>query len=247
MFEFAEIMASRDDAGNVSISNPHGGVRMGHYAARDLALWILAGYGNAHPPGALKTDKDQRGIYGKFFVVRTDGKSAEGEKHHECEYFVLDLNHDKFAIPAVKAYRDACRRELPKLGFDLGKIVDRMKEDMPPPVPATNDAGYGFSMYEVRMCGVRYWFAHDGQSEMHALKWFLDQDEIDTAFDDFWHGDDISIRPMLSDETISFSGVDSWGPYPVNAEDGCYEGTVGDALKYVKQAEGTLCCEEWGE
>lgn len=50
-----------------------------------------------------------RGLYGKFFVERTDGKSELGEKHHGCEYYVLDLDHDKYAVPALARLREALR------------------------------------------------------------------------------------------------------------------------------------------
>ena len=62
-----------------------------------------------------------RGFYDKFRVERTDGKSAPNEKHEGCEYFVLDLAHDPFALPALQAYADACREEYPFLGADLEK------------------------------------------------------------------------------------------------------------------------------
>lgn len=61
------------------------------------------------------------GIYNKFYVERTDGKSRLGEKHHECEYFVLDLTHDKFAKAALKAYADECENEYPLLAEDIRK------------------------------------------------------------------------------------------------------------------------------
>ena len=35
-----------------------------------------------------------RGLYDKFYVKRTDGKSEPGQKHENCKYFVLDLTHD---------------------------------------------------------------------------------------------------------------------------------------------------------
>lgn len=53
-------------------------------------------------------DKD-KGLYQKFYVERTDGRNRAGEKHHGCEYFVLDLNHDPLAIPALEAYEKAAR------------------------------------------------------------------------------------------------------------------------------------------
>lgn len=59
------------------------------------------------------------GLYGKFRVERTDGKSAAGEKHDGCEYFVLDLNHDWHAIAALRAYADSCERTEPALARDL--------------------------------------------------------------------------------------------------------------------------------
>jgi hypothetical protein len=64
-----------------------------------------------------------RGIYGKFIVERTDGKSAPGKKHDGCDYFVLDLHHDPFALPAAIAYAEACRAEYPLLADDLDRLV----------------------------------------------------------------------------------------------------------------------------
>ena len=52
-----------------------------------------------------------RGLYGKFYVKRSDGRSAPGEKHYRCEYFVLDLTHDPHAIPALKAYEASLRED----------------------------------------------------------------------------------------------------------------------------------------
>ncbi len=66
-----------------------------------------------------------RGLYGKFHIERTDGKSAPGEKHHGCDYFVLDLTHDPHAIPALRAYADACEADYPLLARDLRAKLDR--------------------------------------------------------------------------------------------------------------------------
>jgi hypothetical protein len=60
-----------------------------------------------------------RGLYHKFSIERTDGTSQLGGKHHGCEYFVLDLTHDKFAGPALRAYAEACKDEYPLLYRDL--------------------------------------------------------------------------------------------------------------------------------
>ena len=45
-----------------------------------------------------------KGLYGKFIVQRADGSDQHGGKHHGCEYFVLDLSHDKHAYMALRAY-----------------------------------------------------------------------------------------------------------------------------------------------
>jgi len=64
-------------------------------------------------------DKTKKGIYRKFTVTRTDGTDAPGRKHDGCRYFVLDLDHDRYAGPALQAYADACAEEYPVLAADL--------------------------------------------------------------------------------------------------------------------------------
>lgn len=59
------------------------------------------------------------GVYRKFKVERVDGSSAVGGKRHFCAYFVLDWQHDPFAIPAARAYADACESQYPALAEDL--------------------------------------------------------------------------------------------------------------------------------
>lgn len=62
----------------------------------------------------------RRGIeVSKFRVTRTDGSSRRGGRHHNCGYFVLDLQHDKFAPAALKAYAEACDKDYPLLARDL--------------------------------------------------------------------------------------------------------------------------------
>lgn len=65
-------------------------------------------------------DKRSAGIVAKFQVTRVDGQSAPGGKHHVCQYFVLDLNCDPHAKPAILAYADSCEKDGYKaLGADL--------------------------------------------------------------------------------------------------------------------------------
>jgi hypothetical protein len=59
------------------------------------------------------------GLVHKYRVERTDGSSAPGGKHTDCEYFVLDLTHDKHAKAALLAYAASCRVEYPQLAEDL--------------------------------------------------------------------------------------------------------------------------------
>lgn len=66
-----------------------------------------------------ETSKWTSGRYHKFDIRRTDGKSEAGQKHFACDYFVLDLTHDKFAKAALNAYADACEAEFPVLADDL--------------------------------------------------------------------------------------------------------------------------------
>ncbi len=35
--------------------------------------------------------KKEEGLYHKFDIRRTDGQSEPGQKHDNCDYFVLDL------------------------------------------------------------------------------------------------------------------------------------------------------------
>jgi len=56
------------------------------------------------------------GLYSKDNVERLGDTTG---KHQRCAYYVLDLNHDKFAVPALAAYAKACAKEYPELAKDL--------------------------------------------------------------------------------------------------------------------------------
>ena len=72
------------------------------------------------------SDKN-RGIYGKYWINRSDRQDLEGRKHHGCRLFVLDLTHDKHAIPAILAYAESCREEYPLLAADLQAVLKEQK------------------------------------------------------------------------------------------------------------------------
>ena len=67
----------------------------------------------------------KRGLYEKYYVER---RHDDAGKHKDCQFFVLDLDHDKHAIPALKAYAESCRAEYPALARDLGALINDMKE-----------------------------------------------------------------------------------------------------------------------
>jgi len=74
-----------------------------------------------------KSNNDQ-GLYKKFQVTRTDGTSNPGQKHYQCEYFVIDIDHDPYARAALRAYALACRNTHPQLYLDM---VNRYGLDEP--------------------------------------------------------------------------------------------------------------------
>ena len=67
----------------------------------------------------------QDGLYNKFRVERIDGSSAIGGKHRNCRYFVLDLDHDPHAAPAIAAYAADCSASRPQLAADLIAMINK--------------------------------------------------------------------------------------------------------------------------
>jgi hypothetical protein len=63
-----------------------------------------------------------RGVYEKFQIRRTDGDPTG--KHKQCTYFVLDLDHDENALPALRAYAKSCKKNRPQLYKDLKWLID---------------------------------------------------------------------------------------------------------------------------
>lgn len=62
----------------------------------------------------------KQGLYRKFGPIRrTDGRDEPGQKHENCRYFVLDIDHDIHARAAIEAYAKSCKEEYPLLAADL--------------------------------------------------------------------------------------------------------------------------------
>lgn len=72
----------------------------------------------------MEINDHAKGLYRKYEIRRTDGSSEPGGKHDMCAYFVLDLRHDTFSVPALRAYAVACAEEFPALAADLLRIVE---------------------------------------------------------------------------------------------------------------------------
>lgn len=91
---------------------------------------------------AATTDDHDRGLYDKYRVARTDGRSGPGSRHEDCRYFVLDLDHDPHATPALLAYATACRQAgYHPLADDLERLAARTTGAAPPLADAAPDPG----------------------------------------------------------------------------------------------------------
>lgn len=65
----------------------------------------------------------KRGLYKKFEVSRI----GDDGKHKDCNYFVLDLNHDPHAIRAMHRYIYSCQEEYPLLAKDLRELLAKIQ------------------------------------------------------------------------------------------------------------------------
>lgn len=109
--------------------------------AIDERLQVLERRGR--PSGQMPEDKPVRsdGLYDKFFVTRTDGRSTKGEKHDGCRYFVLDLTHDLAAPAALKAYASVVEGIHPNLAADLRREASHPFAADAEPQPKDPDGG----------------------------------------------------------------------------------------------------------
>lgn len=66
-------------------------------------------------------------IFGKYNISRADGRDAENEKHANCEYFVIDLNHDvTHGRAAILAYAHSIKLTDPALAHALEEQASKM-------------------------------------------------------------------------------------------------------------------------
>ena len=78
-----------------------------------------------HTTGPDVDPEAQQPLRNKYRVIRRDGSNRKGKKHAGCDYYVLDLVHDKFSAPALRAYAAACKDEYPQLAADILERVDQ--------------------------------------------------------------------------------------------------------------------------
>jgi hypothetical protein len=90
------------------------------------------------PPAA--PDKRAEGLMRKFKVERLT-PSSRGINHDACQYFVLDINHDRHARAAASAYAQSCESEYPNLARDLRVMVKRPVTKSVPAAATPSDQG----------------------------------------------------------------------------------------------------------
>ena len=80
-------------------------------------------------PETLTRAEAERGLYRKYDVRRTDGSSGPGGKHADCDYYVLDWQHDRFAPAAMRIYADRCEASYSALAADIRARADKAERD----------------------------------------------------------------------------------------------------------------------
>ena len=77
---------------------------------------------------------EDQGLFRKFEVRRTDGSDGPGEQHEHCFYFVLDVDCDPHALPAIRAYAESCYLTHPNLARDLVDRIQGREPALPPAI-----------------------------------------------------------------------------------------------------------------
>lgn len=71
-----------------------------------------------------------QGLYQKYYVCRVDRTDYPGGKHQDCDYYVLDLTHDPYALETLHYYSRACEKTHPQLSQDLKRKVTLAYREM---------------------------------------------------------------------------------------------------------------------
>ena len=108
---------------------------------------------------------ERQGLFRKFVVSRVDGSDKLGGKHYGCTYFVLDVDHDPCARPALAAYAAACESTHPTLAADLRTKWGMVPAPQPAPAPLSDDVvqDAAFEAVRKKLCALpRFSFLSDG-------------------------------------------------------------------------------------
>lgn len=101
----------------------------------------------------------EKGLYRKYNVERLNDPTG---KHADCTYYVLDLNHDKFAVPALEAYAAACAEDYPTLAFDLrhtaAATARKLNYAPPSSIAAREPDGYAVLLDDKTSAPNGFWF-----------------------------------------------------------------------------------------
>lgn len=121
-----------------------------------------------------------QGLFRKFDVRRTDGSDAPGGKHDGCDYFVLDVTHDKHAKPALAAYAAAVEATHPQLAADMRAQYALPEQargvpavDFPEANPAIRESGW--LIERQNSSGSPVWFV--GGAEIGTHSWTAESGE----------------------------------------------------------------------
>ncbi len=133
----------------------------------------------------------EKGVYRKFEVTRTDGSSQPGGKHEDCQYFVLDLSHDKYSRVALRAYATACREEFPLLSADIIESLEWDPSYLVPPIPPLNilrvpefiDDPHVDFLKRLRDFCVEHEAKHRQEAERKPRHWWMHRDPMDVRED----------------------------------------------------------------
>lgn len=112
--------------------------------------------------GRMPSNNDEnRGLYEKFRVWRTDGSSDVGGKHEHCRYFVLDLTHDPYAIQ--RSWRTLSRAAIST------RISQRTWNE------TCSDLWSKITMTKIISAFCYWWFRQDSASATHLILECTDQ------------------------------------------------------------------------
>lgn len=70
-----------------------------------------------------------KGLYGKFYVSRVDGRDQSGGDKEGAKYFVLDYVNDPFARESLLVYAWNCADEYPELAQDIREEISKHDTD----------------------------------------------------------------------------------------------------------------------